>query len=107
MRVKLDGYCKDCPFFEPETYVKDDQIFWKPLQPKCKNTYVCERTYKKGQTDDSTSTRLSEILKHSDFQFHGLLDNYNGMKSRMKKNSCIMIIQSVCIAFLIVLHILP
>ena len=107
MGIRLDGYCKDCPHFEQEKDVNDDWIFRKPLQPKCKNAYICERTYKKGQTDDPTGTRLSEILKLSNFQFHALLDNYREMKSEMKKNSCTMIIQSACIVFLIVLHILP
>lgn len=47
MGVKLDGYCKDCPFFEPETYVKDDQFFGNRYNQNAKiRTYVNEHIKK-------------------------------------------------------------
>lgn len=106
MGVKLDGYCEECRYYEPEEVVLRYLDGRNVCQPKCRNSHICERAYTKGQEDDATALGIREAMEPVLNLYKITQGSIDGVKSEIKKSKLIMILQSVSIVCLALAHIL-
>ena len=97
MGVKLDGYCEGCTRYKPEKaefFCGGERIY----EARCRNSYICERAYIKGQEEDPAAKEVKKAMEK-------VQTNINDAKSEVKKSRLIMILQSVSIICLALAHV--